>query len=71
VIALVTSLEGTLLFLGGLIILMNQSPVLWCHLRSLFVSNSVFAPFLVVSGTVVGYYTQLGELQKKHSGRSA
>ncbi len=55
----------------GLIILMNQSPVFWCHMRSLLVGNPVFAPFLVLSGTVIGYYTQIAELQKKHSGRSA
>lgn len=71
VIALVTSLEGTLLFIGGLVIVLNQSPVLWCHMRSLFVSNTVFAPFLVMSGTVIGFYTQIAEHEKKQAGRSA
>lgn len=71
IIALVTSLEGTLLFIGGLIIFMNQHPAFWHHMRSLLVGNSVFAPFLVLAGTVVGYYTQIAELQKKHAGRSA
>ena len=70
IIALVTSLEGTLLFLGGLIILMNQSPVFWTHMRNLLVSNAVFGPFLVLAGTVIGYYTQVAEQQKKSAGRS-
>lgn len=70
VTALVLSLQGTLLFLGGLVIVLNQSPVFWTHLRSLLVSSSLFGPFLVLSGTVIGYYTQIAELQKKHSGRS-
>jgi len=70
VTALVLSLQGTLLFLGGLVIVLNQSPVFWTHLRSLLVSSSLFGPFLVLAGTVIGYYTQIAELQKKHSGRS-
>lgn len=71
VIALVTSLEGTLLFMAGLVILANQSPVFWLHMRSLLVSSSIFGPFLVLSGTIVGFYTQIAELQKKDAGRSA
>lgn len=71
VIALVTSLEGTLLFLAGLVVLANQSPVFWLHMRSLLVSSSIFGPFLVLSGTIVGFYTQIAELQKKDAGRSA
>lgn len=71
VIALVTSLEGTLLFLGGLVALLNQSPVFWGHMRNLLVSTDIFMPFLVLSGTVVGFYTQIAELQKKQTGRSA
>jgi hypothetical protein len=70
IIAIITSLEGTLLFLGGLIILMNQSPVFWSHMRNLLVSSTIFGPFLVLSGTVVGYYTQVAEQQKKSAGRS-
>lgn len=71
VVALVTSFEGTLLFIGGLIALLNQSPVFWGQLRNLLVSTDVFMPFLILSGTVVGFYTQIAELQKKQAGRSA
>jgi hypothetical protein len=71
VIAMVTSLEGTLLFIGGFIVMLNQSPAVWIHLRGLLVGNPVFAPFLVLAGTVTGFYLQLTELQKKQTGRSA
>jgi hypothetical protein len=70
-IALVTSLEGTLLFLGGMIVIANQNSQLWTHLRDLLVTNAVFSPFLVLAGTVIGFYAQIAELQKKQSGRSA
>jgi hypothetical protein len=69
--ALVTSLEGTLLFLGGLMILCNQQSSIWSHLRDLLVSNPIFAPFLLIAGTVAGFYTQMAELQKKQTGQSA
>lgn len=69
--AMVTSLEGTLLFVGGLIVIANQTPAFWMHLRGLLVDNSFFGPFMVISGTVIGFYAQMAELQKKQSGRSA
>ena len=71
IIAMVTSLEGTILMLAGLIVLCNQSASTWHHLRGLLVNNPIFTPFLLISGTVAGLYTQLAELQKKQSGHSA
>lgn len=71
VIALVTSVQGTLFFLGGFVILCSQNSLAWSHLRGLLVSNSVFAPFLLLAGTVIGFYTQTAELQKKQAGQSA
>ena len=68
--ALVTSIEGTLLFVGGLIVIANQSPALAAHLRDLLVTNSIFGPFLLLSGTIVGFCTQIAELQKKQTGQS-
>lgn len=70
-IAFVTSLEGTFLFIGGLIVFLNQSPALWHHVRDLLVNSPIFAPFLVLAGTTTGFYLQLAELQKKRVGRSA
>lgn len=69
--AMVTSLEGTLLFIGGLIVIANQVPTLWAHLRSMLVTAPILGLFAILSGTVVGYYSQIAELQKKRAGRSA
>lgn len=70
-IAFVTSLEGTFLCIGGLVVFLNQSPGLWTHVRSLMVTNPIFSPFLLLAGTTTGFYLQLAELQKKRVGRSA
>lgn len=71
IIAFITSLEGTLLFIGGLMVFFSQSTVLWNHVRSLLVASPLFPPFLVLAGTFTGFYLQLSELQKKRVGRSA
>ncbi|MBI4581138.1 MAG: hypothetical protein HY718_15650, partial [Planctomycetes bacterium] len=70
-VAVVTSLEGTLLFLAGLIVLVNQNPLVWAHMRNMLVRNPIFAPFLVLSGTIIGFYLQIAEFQKKQAGQSA
>ncbi|GMU24520.1 MAG: hypothetical protein AMXMBFR13_45940 [Phycisphaerae bacterium] len=71
VIAFVMSMEGTLLFIAGLIIFLNQSPVMWSHIRSMMVTSSIFAPFLLLAGTVTGFYLQMAELRQRDSGVSA
>ena len=70
VIAYVTSLEGAILFLSGLIVFLSQSRSVWGHIRGLLTDNLVFAPFLMIAGTVTGFYFQLGELRQKHTGVS-
>jgi hypothetical protein len=69
--AMVTSLEGTLLFICGMIVIANQAPTFWGHLRSMLVSTPILGLFAVFSGTVIGSYMQIAELQKKKTGRSA
>ena len=68
IIATVTSFEGTLLFLAGLVVVMSQSPALWRLTRSLLTDNLLFLPFLVLAGTVTGCCFQLAELREKRSG---
>ena len=70
IIAFVTSLEGSLLCVASLIIMFSHSAVLWAHIRSLMTSNSIFGPFLVLTGTVTGFYFQLADLRHKNSGTS-
>jgi hypothetical protein len=68
IIAFVTSLEGSFLCVAALIIFFSHSSVVWAHLRSLLTSNGVFGPFLVLTGTVTGFYFQLADLRHKNSG---
>lgn len=67
-IAVTTSLEGALLFMGGLIVFVSQSPSLWAHFREMLTGNVIFGPFLIASGTVFGFYLQLTEVRQKESG---
>ncbi len=67
-VAFVTSLQGALLCIGGLINLVSQTPSVWIHLKSLLLSNPVFGPFLIVAGTITGLCLQLSDLRHKDTG---
>lgn len=68
IIALVTSFEGALLFLAGLVVILSLSPTVWRLTRSLLTENMLFLPFLMLAGTVAGSCFQLAELREKRSG---
>jgi len=68
IIAFVTSLEGALLLIGALIIFFSENPTLWSHVRGLLMTSPFFGPFLIIAGTVTGYYLQVAELRHKHTG---
>jgi hypothetical protein len=71
VISFVTSLEGSLLFLGGLIaVFAHAVPGVWQDLRGMLVTNAIFGPFLITSGTVMGFYFQWAESRQQQSGMS-
>jgi len=70
VTAFVLSMEGSLLLIGGMVIFMNQSPIFWSHMRDLLVSNPIFAPFVLVTGTVTGFYWQMSEQRQREAGTS-
>lgn len=67
-IALVTSMEGAMLFLGGLIVFFSHNSVIWGHIRSMMTENPAFLPFMILAGTVTGFYLQLTELRQKETG---
>jgi hypothetical protein len=67
-IAFVTSLEGAMLFVGGLIVFFSHNSIVWGHIRLMVVQNAFFLPFLVFAGTVTGFYLQLTELRQKETG---
>ncbi len=70
IIAFVTSLQGALLFLGGLVVILSHSPSFWNYLRGMLIDNPIFGPFLVLAGTVTGFYFQLAEVRRKDTGTS-
>jgi len=70
VIALVTSLEGALLLLAGLVVLASHSPSFWNHIRPMLTENSIFAPFILIAVTFSGFYFQISEFVRKKSGMS-
>jgi hypothetical protein len=70
IVAFVTSLEGSFLCVGALIVFFSQSPTLWAHLRTMLVNTPTFGAFLILAGTVTGFYLQLADLRNKDMGVS-
>lgn len=70
VIAYVTSLQGSMLTIGGLIAVLHTFPTFWGGLRTIVVDNSFVAPFFIVSLTVMGFYLQSAETRQIESGMS-
>lgn len=70
IIAAVMSFEGTLLFLAGLIVFLSHSASGWAPLRAMFLDMPFFGAFLLIAGTVTGFYLQVTELQKRQVGTS-
>lgn len=67
IIAFVTSLEGAFLCVGAVVVFFSRSPMVWATLRQLLVSNAYFGLFLILAGTVTGFYYQLAELRHKET----
>lgn len=70
-VAFTTSLEGALLFSGGLMVFLAQSPTVWVHIRGMLIENLIFGPFLILAGTFTGFYLQLTEIRRKDTGMVA
>lgn len=69
-IAALMSFEGTLLFLSGLVIFLSHYSKVWGYFRSLMIDTPFFLGFVIVSGTVMGFYLQIAEMQKRRAGMS-
>ncbi|HSW44567.1 MAG TPA: hypothetical protein VLM89_03245 [Phycisphaerae bacterium] len=70
VIAGLFSLEGTFLVIGGLVVLLSNYSGMWLRIRGILLETPMLFAFLLLAGTVTGYYTQIAERQKKHVGTS-
>lgn len=67
-VAYVTSVEGTLLFVGGGMIVCANLTTWWGVIRDAVHNNPIFLPFCILAGTVIGYYVQLAAMQEKETG---
>jgi hypothetical protein len=70
-VAFVTSLQGTILFLGGLMVLLATQTTWWSFVRDVVVNNPIFFPFCLVAGTVTGYHFQLADITERDTGVSS
>jgi hypothetical protein len=68
-IAYVTSLQGAILTVGGIVAFLHHF-AFWFSLRSIFVEYTFVPPFFVASLTVMGFYLQLAETRQLESGMS-
>jgi len=68
--AAVTSFEGTLLFVGGLVIFLSHYHGVWGYFRARILATPVFMGFILLAGAVIGFYGQVAEMQKKQVGTS-
>jgi hypothetical protein len=70
-IACLTSFEGAILALCGLVVFISHHGASWIHLRTLLIDTPIFAPFAVVAVTVTGFYLQLASMRQEESGVTA
>lgn len=71
VTAFVLSFEGTLLVVAAMVIFFNQKPMVWAQLRSMLVSYPIFAIFVLLAGTVTGFYWQMSEMRQRDAGTTS
>jgi hypothetical protein len=67
-VAFVTSLEGSVLVVCGLTLLLGQNTATSHLIDDAIGKSGYFAAFLIGGGTVIGYYAQMAESQKKKAG---
>lgn len=70
VLAFATSLQGALLFIGGLMVFASHSASFWQHTRTMMNDHPLFVFFLILAGTVSGFYVQLTDQRRKQTGAS-
>ncbi len=67
-VAFVTSVQGTVLFVFGSLVLVARLTNWWGFVRDAVENNPIFLPFCLLAGTVIGYYIQLAAIQEKETG---
>jgi len=70
VTAALLSFQGTVLLVAGVVIVGSCRPGLWVYVRSIFLEYPLYVGFLLLSGTIIGYYLQMTEARRKAMGTS-
>jgi hypothetical protein len=68
VVIMITSFEGALILISGLIPIMASSPGLFRFFQGLTRSSDVFLPFLLTVPTLAGVFLQMADARNKDSG---
>lgn len=70
VVIFITSLEGAILLVSGCVILMTGRPSMLTAFRSLSLGNPLFVPLTLIAPTVIGFFMQLAEYQRKDTAQT-
>jgi len=71
VVIFVTSLEGAVMLVSGMMIILAERPATMAALRDLSLNNPLFIPMTFVAPTVIAFCLQLSEYQEKDAARPA
>lgn len=69
VLIFMTSFEGSLLFVGGIAIMLNASGSLFSEFREASLTNPFFIPLTLIAPTVIGFCLQLASFREKDAGK--
>lgn len=69
-VAFITSFEGALLLVAGLVVLCAQLTSFWSSFKNILSANPVFSFFLILAVTVSGFYFQATDIRQKQTGMS-
>jgi hypothetical protein len=69
VVIFTTSLEGSLLLVGGVAIMLNASGGWFAAFRDAALTNPIFIPLTVTAPAVIGFCLQLASFREKDAGR--
>jgi hypothetical protein len=68
VTAAVLSFQGAMSLLAGLLILISAHVQLWRYLNVIFVKYPPYLAFLLLAGTMIGFYVQIAEERREEYG---
>jgi len=70
VTAAVLSFQGSVVLVAGMVVFISSHAQLWTYLRVIFVKYPPYLAFLLLAGTVIGFYLQMAEERRRELGTS-